>query len=72
VVRRGARVQRAVLDTHVEVGEGARVGGDGDAALCVVGRRARVEAGAELAPGAEVDAADGADLGSGVRGGVRA
>jgi hypothetical protein len=61
-----------VLDTHVEVGEGARVGGDGDAELCVVGRRARVDAGAELAPGTQVDAAGGADLGSGVRGGARA
>jgi hypothetical protein len=52
------------------VGEGAHVGGDGE--LCVVGRRARVEAGAELAPGAQVDAVGGADLGSGVRGGARA
>jgi glucose-1-phosphate adenylyltransferase len=82
VVRRGARVHRAVLDTHVEVGEGARVGAGGDAELTVVGRRARVEPGAELAAGAQVDAAggpaggpagaDGVDLGTGVRGGARA
>ena len=69
VVRRGARVTRAVLDTHVEVGEGARVGAAGDdAELVVVGRRARVDAGAEVAPGTQVDA-DGAgvDLGTGAR-----
>src|SRR5215217_3679437 len=49
-VRSGARVVRAVLDDRVDVGEQAVVGGDGDVTL--VGRRARVEAGHEVAPGA--------------------
>jgi glucose-1-phosphate adenylyltransferase len=49
-VRSGARVVRAVLDDGVEVGRGASVGGDGDIAL--VGRRARVDDGAELPAGA--------------------
>ena len=49
-VRAGARVVRAVLDDGVEVGERAVVGGDGDVTL--VGRRARVDAGGEIAAGA--------------------
>ncbi|MGY2079693.1 glucose-1-phosphate adenylyltransferase family protein [Modestobacter sp. SYSU DS0657] len=49
-VRAGATVTRAVLDDDVVVGQGATVGGDGGIAL--VGRRARVEDGAELAAGA--------------------
>jgi glucose-1-phosphate adenylyltransferase len=49
-VRSGARVVRAVLDDGVDVGRGATVGGNGDIAL--VGRRARVEDGAELPAGA--------------------
>jgi len=49
-VRAGARVVRSVLDDGVDVGRGATVGGDGDIAL--VGRRARVADGAELAAGA--------------------
>ncbi|MGY1802797.1 glucose-1-phosphate adenylyltransferase family protein [Blastococcus sp. SYSU D00922] len=48
-VRAGARVERAVLDDGVDVGEGAVVGGDGD--ITLVGRAARLEAGAEIAPG---------------------
>ncbi|TQN37762.1 glucose-1-phosphate adenylyltransferase [Blastococcus colisei] len=51
-VRAGARVVRAVLDDAVEVGERAVVGGDGDVTL--VGRRARVDAGSELAAGARL------------------
>src|SRR5215218_3096401 len=51
-VRAGARVVRAVLDDRVDVGEQAVVGGDGDVTL--VGRRARVEAGHEVAPGARL------------------
>jgi glucose-1-phosphate adenylyltransferase len=49
-VRAGATVTRAVLDDLVEVGSSAVVGGDGE--ITLVGRRARVEDGAEIAPGA--------------------
>src|SRR3954451_18573721 len=49
-VRAGATVTRSVLDDGVEVGEQASVGGDGDIAL--VGRRARVAPGTEVAAGA--------------------
>ena len=49
-VRSGATVTRAVLDDGVDVGSGASVGGDGD--ITLVGRRASVEAGTELAAGA--------------------
>ena len=55
-VRSGARVVRAVLDDLVDVGRGATVGGDGDIAL--VGRRARVADGAELAAGARYPESD--------------
>ncbi|WP_369131677.1 glucose-1-phosphate adenylyltransferase family protein [Modestobacter sp. I12A-02662] len=48
-VRAGATVTRAVLDDGVEVGKGATVGGDGD--ITLVGRRAQVAEGSELAPG---------------------
>src|SRR3954470_3156782 len=51
-VRAGATVTRAVLDDGVEVGERATVGGDGD--ITLVGRRSRVDDGAELAPGARL------------------
>src|SRR5688572_9876256 len=51
-VRAGATVTRAVLDDRVDVGEQAVVGGDDDVTL--VGRRARVEAGHEVAPGARL------------------
>jgi glucose-1-phosphate adenylyltransferase len=51
-VRAGATVTRAVLDDGVEVGERASVGGDGDVAL--VGRRARVAPGTEVAAGARL------------------
>src|SRR3954470_7579232 len=51
-VRAGARVVRAVLDDRVDVGERAVIGGDGD--ITLVGRQARVEDGAELAPGAHL------------------
>jgi glucose-1-phosphate adenylyltransferase len=51
-VRAGARVVRAVVDDGVEVGEGASVGGEGDVTL--VGRRARVDAGTEVAAGARL------------------
>jgi glucose-1-phosphate adenylyltransferase len=49
-VRAGATVTRAVLDDLVEIGTEARVGGEGDIAL--VGRRARVRPGSEVAAGA--------------------
>jgi glucose-1-phosphate adenylyltransferase len=51
-VRSGATVTRAVLDDGAEVGEGARVGGDGD--ITLVGRKARVESGSEVAAGARL------------------
>jgi glucose-1-phosphate adenylyltransferase len=51
-VRAGATVTRAVLDDDVEVGERATVGGDGD--ITLVGRRSRVDDGAELAAGARL------------------
>jgi glucose-1-phosphate adenylyltransferase len=51
-VRSGATVRRAVLDDGVEVGERAAVGGDGD--ITLVGRRARLDAGSEVAAGARV------------------
>jgi glucose-1-phosphate adenylyltransferase len=49
-VRSGATVTRSVLDDGVDVGKGASVGGDGD--ITLVGRRATVKAGSELAAGA--------------------
>ena len=49
-VRSGATVTRAVLDDLVDIGTGAVVGGDGEVTL--VGRRARVDDGAEIAAGA--------------------
>ena len=58
-VRAGATVTRAVLDDGVEVGEKARVGGDGD--ITLVGRRARVEAGSEVAAGARLPDPDQED-----------
>src|SRR4051794_21063896 len=51
-VRAGATVTRAVLDDGVDVGAGASVGGDGEVAL--VGRRARLGAGADLPAGGRV------------------
>ncbi|MGZ8455796.1 MAG: glucose-1-phosphate adenylyltransferase family protein [Gemmatirosa sp.] len=59
IVRRGARVVRAVLDQDVEVGTDARVGGEGDAddAIAVVGFGARVAPGTHVDAGASVDAA---------------
>ena len=51
-VRSGATVTRAVLDDLVEVGTGAVVGGDGE--ITLVGRRARVDDGAEVAAGARL------------------
>jgi len=53
-VRAGATVTRAVLDDGVEVGEQASVGGDGDVAL--VGRRARVAPGTDVAAGGRLPA----------------
>jgi len=51
-VRAGATVTRAVLDDGVDIGERAAVGGDGDVTL--VGRRAQLRAGAEVAAGARL------------------
>jgi glucose-1-phosphate adenylyltransferase len=51
-VRAGATVTRAVLDDGVEVGERATVGGDGD--ITLIGRRARVDDGAQLPAGARL------------------
>jgi glucose-1-phosphate adenylyltransferase len=60
VVRRGARVTGAILDEGCVVGHGAAVGGDADGGRCVavVGRRVRVDDGAIVARGAQLDAAD--------------
>jgi glucose-1-phosphate adenylyltransferase len=56
-VRAGATVRRAILDDTVEIGADATVGGaDGD--LTVVGSGAKVEAGATVPPGAEVERPD--------------
>jgi glucose-1-phosphate adenylyltransferase len=55
-VRAGATVTRAVLDDGVEVGERATVGGDGD--ITLIGRRSRVDAGAELPAGARLPEED--------------
>jgi glucose-1-phosphate adenylyltransferase len=49
-VRPGATITRAVLDDGVDVGEGASIGGAGDVTL--VGRHARVAAGARIGAGA--------------------
>jgi glucose-1-phosphate adenylyltransferase len=51
-VRAGATVTRSVLDDRVDVGERATVGGDGE--ITLVGRQARVDAGAERAAGARL------------------
>jgi glucose-1-phosphate adenylyltransferase len=51
-VRAGATVTRAVLDDLVEIGPEAVVGGDGDIAL--VGRRAQVRPGSQVAAGARL------------------
>src|SRR5215207_6048876 len=56
-VRAGARVERAVLDDRVDVGERAVVGGDGD--ITLVGRAARVDAGADVAAGARLPDPEG-------------
>jgi len=53
-VRAGARVVASVLDDGVEVGEQAVVGGDGGVTL--VGRRARLNSGSEVAAGARLPA----------------
>ena len=50
VVRSGARVVRAVLDDRVEIGRDAVVGSEGGE-LALVGLRASIEAGAEIAAG---------------------
>jgi glucose-1-phosphate adenylyltransferase len=51
-VRSGATVTRAVLDDGVDVGPDATVGGDGE--ITLVGRAARLDAGASIAAGARV------------------
>ena len=52
-VRAGARVHRAVLDDGVDVGRDATVGGDGSADndIALVGRAARLAAGAVVPAG---------------------
>jgi glucose-1-phosphate adenylyltransferase len=56
-VRSGATVTRAVLDDAVDVGPDAVVGGEGE--ITLVGRRARVDAGARLAAGVRFPDPDG-------------
>ena len=56
VIRRGARVTRAVLDSEVEVGANATVGaGDGD--IAVVGRAVRLAAGSATPADARLEPA---------------
>ncbi|WP_448642217.1 glucose-1-phosphate adenylyltransferase family protein [Geodermatophilus sp. URMC 63] len=55
-VRSGATVTRAVVDDGVDVGRGCTVGGDGDVAL--LGRRAQLAEGTEVAAGARYPADD--------------
>jgi glucose-1-phosphate adenylyltransferase len=74
-VRRGARVGFAIVDDEVEVGEGAAVGAVDHAApaerppITVVGRRARVDAGARVNAGDALDA-DAAPRPRAARGGT--
>ncbi|GAA3174035.1 glucose-1-phosphate adenylyltransferase family protein [Blastococcus jejuensis] len=51
-VRAGATVTRSVLDDGVDIGERAAVGGDDEVTL--IGRRARIDAGAQVPAGARV------------------
>lgn len=54
VIRSGARIERAILDVNVEVGEGAVIGErDGDLAL--VGQRVKIPSGARIEAGARVE-----------------
>ncbi|MGR7025115.1 glucose-1-phosphate adenylyltransferase family protein [Geodermatophilus sp. URMC 62] len=55
-VRSGATVTRAVVDDGVDVGRGCTVGGEGDVAL--LGRRAQLAEGTEVAAGARYPADD--------------
>ena len=52
-VRAGARVERAVVDQHADIGPGATVGGP-DGGITLVGEHARVGAGARVEPGTRV------------------
>ena len=50
----GARVERAIVDEWVEIGENARVG-EAEGEIALVGRRARIGAGARVEAGGRVD-----------------
>ncbi len=52
VVRKGARLERTVTDTEVEIGEGAVIGGE--EAVTVIGRRTLIPAELRLDPGVVV------------------
>ena len=58
VVREGATVNYSIIDTEVEIGEGAIVGADKAeaAGIAVLGRGVKVEAGASVEAGAMVSA----------------
>jgi glucose-1-phosphate adenylyltransferase len=54
VVRSGARIERAILDVGVEVGERAVIG-ERNAEIALVGQGIKIPAGARIEPGARVD-----------------
>jgi len=58
-VRRGASVRRAILDSRVEIGTGASVGGGSedraDEDLTVIGQRVAISADSEVLAGTELD-----------------
>lgn len=56
-IGRGARVERAIVDDHVEIGEEARIGGDGD--ITLVGQRCRIAAGVHVRAGAHLEPESG-------------
>ena len=59
VVRSGSRIEDAIIDAEVEVGEGARVGREDDE-ITLVGQRARVAGGTTVAAGEPVEPAPAA------------
>ncbi len=52
VVRKGARLERTITDTEVEIGEAAEIGGEEK--ITVIGRRSRLPSGLRLGPGSVV------------------
>jgi glucose-1-phosphate adenylyltransferase len=56
-VGRRARIERAIVDDHVEIGEEARIGGEGD--ITLVGQRSRIAAGIRVRAGAHLEPESG-------------